>query len=130
MKALLSRVNIYTLLILSKVNTNWSSAARDPSVWRARLVPWHQLEPLVGSVFTPIALEELAVCVLAIATCNKRACGIFRRIFARPSNPPSLLQQRLIDLGITNEQFLQLWSALQGHRDVCGARVWIQKLSH
>jgi hypothetical protein len=131
MKALLSRVNIYTLLILSKVDTSWARAACDPSVWRARLISWHRLEPLVGSIFTPVALEELAFCVLVITTSNRRSNGVLRRIFARPwRNSPSLLKQRLVDLGITNEQFLQLWSALQGHKDVCGARVWIQKLSY
>lgn len=162
MKALLCRVNIYTLLILSRIDARWYRASRDYSVWSHRVLPWFRVprggsrvaaefflhspgsteDAPQGGASSEIegdisgtrptwhvpAVEQLALCVLQVTT--RHSPSFLRAVFGIFWRPPSLLLQCLQDLEITNEEFLQLWSALQGPKDVQGALLWIKELSH
>lgn len=149
MKALLSRVNIYTLMVLSRVDERWHQASLDPCVWRDRKIPWLHLErcwrlpvPLVSEGTEGIdelanaTIEQLALLVLYIMI-PLHSFGYLKALFGglcrhsfggegkdRGGNLTCLVDEPRI----SNETFLQVWSAVQGARDVRGALLWIKRL--
>lgn len=149
MKALLSRVNIYTLMVLSRVDERWHHASLDPCVWRDRKIPWLHLErcwrlpaPSETEQLANATIEQLALLVLYIMI-PLHSFGYLKALFGGPCLDKDL-DGKDKDLGgkscrreltclvdeprISNETFLQVWSAAQGARDVRGALLWIKRL--